>query len=254
MIHKSSVAAQEIRKRDLRDETSSDSIRTSALRLSYNSAEFRGSLRHQSVQTEVHRESLIGTDSSQQVDFTRDEIADLKDQLERHRLDLDVEREKSSDREKLLVAQMNAIRDHQMRTKAEEEFSIHLTVSVKRVGIGEAFIPSGYDQVWVILSGSDAGDSDECSRISRSEMGLMTSNELRITQVPIQLNVPKAAGQYTLYMKIHLGASDGSKYEVTLGECKFPTFVPCLKERGTSEIHKLQLASIGFIEAELTVR
>lgn len=251
MIHKSSIAAQEVSIRGIIEQASSASVRRSRMRLEYNSAEFREAIRHQSVQTDIHRDSLDGHDISLQVDLTSEEFQKLRVDLERKVSEYDTERTKCADREMLLVSQMNAIRDQQAIAKAEEDASVQVAIVMKRVVIAESFIPSGYDQIWIVLSGIEAEKSEQCIRITSSEVGEMSPSEVRVSQVPMTMRVPRLCGQFILTASIHMGTRDGNKYELILGECSFPSFIPCMRERGRSESHKLPLGSCGYIEAEL---
>jgi len=253
MLHRSSIAAREISLRDLHSDSSMQESRRFSSCLAYNSAEFRQALRHQSVQTEMHRHHAGGNDRCIQVDLLAEGFQTLQDELDQIHTITSDERGKSSDREKLLVAQMNAIRDQQALSRSEDGCFVDVKLTPSSITIGESFLPAEYDEVWIVLSGVEVGEGSQCSRVTTGDTGHITGTEIVLSQMPLVLRVPTSIGLFILTASVHLGSHNGGKYELVIGKCTFPAFVPCIKEKGKSEFHRVPISSIGFLEAELVI-
>ena len=209
-----------------------------SFRLRYNTNEFQQLLKHVAVQTDMHASALNSVDSGgEQVDFESDSLAVLQAELRGLNEQMMREREKASERERILIAQMNALRG------AHREEGATLIVRIRVLGVSiQIEGNSEYDKVSL-----DVGNIE-------IPFGVLDKGEVKVKSgegwfAEIQTD----SGIVNLALVCIVRATGSGKFPLILGEIGFPPFTPSLKEKGRNENITLHFPNLGDLYTELVI-
>jgi len=255
-MHPSSVSAKErwTKSSDLRAAVALDPLVDARIR--YNLAELRGAMGHVGVQTDMSEvwvpkivyDAPIQTETSE---ITRNEVrAQISDLVEQFAS----ERERFVERERLLIAQMNALRDLQARENNRAADFIKFSLTLTAIEFDLSTIQLGYDVVEVIISVLRGGRRDDVVCISETTTLPITSDRgVKITTYPIELHGPRNTGQVSLMFLFTASSRTRELFPLLLGDQMSPPFIPELKEDGLIDRITLTLDRVGIAKVDLLV-
>lgn len=222
-------------------------------RLKYNAAELRGIIKHTSCQTS---DSFVNAtccriDQASQVHALGPSPQELDFELDALRLTLEGERSRFQQREKLLIAQMNALRD--MESATSSDIKTRLSFSAKSVEFDLSMLPEQYDRIEWSIACQELGRDDRVLDVVYSNSSFRIKSSVEITSDPIELHVPRAAGQVALFFRFLARSSGSSKslFPLIIGEWSSPLFIPCLKEQGSIDTVLATVEGVGVASFEL---
>jgi hypothetical protein len=251
MIHASSISKKEVTMpMSLKD--SLNRVKDFDDKLKFNSLQLRGLVSQAETQTDLHIKDVTGVDADTQVNMLDDEIARLRSEVDRLLTSLESEVMRSGDRERILISQMNAIRDQQaiVRRRSETEISIsvrfhHLDLNLKKLPIhadSVSFSVSAVDVLDEQVIFSKATDPKDIDQVSESEL----------YSVQLRLGVPQDTGKmYLLFSGCAFERGNDSAFKVILGEWASQPFVPSLKDLHQPEMLRVLFQACGIIDVEL---
>ena len=240
MVHPSSISARQIGSSALPARLAAE-LDNGHERLRHNVAEFRGVLKHVSVQTDV-RHSSTTMDECEQADFESQTISDLQRELQTVWADFKRERERASERERMLIAQMNAVRDS---TKLYEELKV--CVSVISVDLNLDLVAPEYTQV--ILEVRLGQQSEDEATIAT----LGANREITMGSAPFcNLQVNRNIGQVSLLCVLKAKGTVNN-FPIILSQIGYPPFIPSLKQRGHAQKITVHFPEIGQLNTELII-
>lgn len=243
MIHSSSVSTQQITRPQV--ESSDDA------RLRLNAAELRGRVRSSASQTEFLRFISDSVDADVQADFPPELDTALEKRVLELSVALDRERMRAAERERILIAQMNGIRDQQVESR--QLHSDEMTVSLTAIGaqIDCSRIPREYDVVWTVVSLVLAVDHEKTVAVIPSDKGVISKDHVEFSESPVCFRVPRDTGNVFLHVSVVADAVKIPVFRLILGEWGSPAFIPCLKELKRPESIRAPLPGLGHIDFEL---
>ena len=225
-------------------------------RLRYNAAELRGILKHTFTQTEpsVGLKICERHDEELQVTSDGDELPRLREEIKSLRLSLDSERCRFQQREKLLISQMNAIRD--LGSGLESQEIVVMSLSVKSFEFDLQSLPPVYDRVTWTVSCMESARDDRILAVAQSNYAVRQQSSLEVMRDPCDVKAPRSAGQVTLHFRFlaQSSSADQPQFPLILGEWMSPLFIPCLKETGTVESMPVTLEGVGVATFDLVFR
>lgn len=255
-MHPGSISAQtrEELSNNLRNAASLDPLVDSRLR--YNAAELRGLLKHTSCQT---MDTCVDTiflrlDQASQVDGLDISSLEFDSHLAELRSTLEAERCRYQQREKLLISQMNALRDAESTIMSDVK--IGLSISAKALEFDLSAIPESYDRILWSISCLELGRDDRVLAVGNSNSTIRNKRFLEITTEPVELRVPRSAGQVSLFFRF-LARSSGqsnANFPLIIGEWSSPLFIPCLKDLGSIESFQVLIDEVGIASFDLVFR
>lgn len=251
MIHASSISKKEVVvPRNLRDV--SIRVRDVEDKFKYNTLQFRGLVSAAEAQTDVHIEDGNRVSAETQVNLFDIEINNLKGEISMLQTQLENELIRSTDRERILIAQMNAIRDQQVVVQRRLEKAISITVRLYNFDLNLSRLPVICDCVSFSVSAIEAVDENPiCSRITEfKDIDLIV--ESKLADIQVRTIVPQDAGKmYLLFTGYAFKRGDDSCFKLVLGEWSTQPFVPCLKDLHKPEMFRILFPACGVIDAEL---
>lgn len=259
MQHISSISSSETRAGSMTIQAASKLEEYSQSRFRFNAAEFKRSIRHSSTQTDPSNDNRVTRptiDKGDQADMMTSVITQLQDEIRNAYYELKKERERCADRERLLIAQMNAIRDQQAMEEKHLTETAKLVIACKQSDVEPKKIPVGLEVVGLSLVVNETGDSGSDGRYlgyARADVGGIYRNGIEFGFESLSIVIPRNASQCVVHFEFVAKSDDASQFPVVLGEWMSPAFVPSLKERGKAEILRAILPLIGTIDFELMV-
>lgn len=251
MIHASSISKKEVVvPRNLRDV--SLRVRDIEDKFKFNTLQFRGLVADAEAQTDVHIEDGDRVSAETQVNLFDDEINNLKGTVNRLVSQLENELIRSTDRERILIAQMNAIRDQQVVVQRRLEKTISITVRLYNFDLILSHLPVTVDCVSFSVSAIEAVDENPiCSRMSEPK-DIDLIGESKLADIQMRTIVPQETGKmYLLFTGYAFTRDDDSSFKLLLGEWSTQPFVPCLKDLHKPEMFRILFPACGVIDAEL---
>ena len=208
---------------------------------------------HSSAQTESSVINSVGVDEAMQIDATTAILEQLRDEVRVASAQLIREREKSAERERLLIAQMNAIRDQQLIASAAAESRLTLTFTSLVCDWDTGKIPPQYSAVFMSVLAVDTTEGENIIGSSVLQQGQLSSAPRCWGEVPFNMQLRTSTGQIFLKITFHAKSDNESDFPILLGEWNSAPFVPCMKEKGRSERFNVRLPLLGSIQLDLLI-
>lgn len=234
---------------NLRHSATLDSLTDSRLR--YNVAELRGILKHSATQTEVSVSIRPMVDEALQVEASGPLPTEIEREISELKSSWDSERTRFQQRERLLIAQMNAMRDMESESRNEEQ--VRVSVVCKSLELNLRVLDVSYDCVSWTISALEWGRDDKVIGFVQSRGVFRKGSSCELTGEQLDLVLPKSAGQVSLLFRFIARSSDRSQlhFPLVLGEWMSPLFIPCLKDNGSTEVMLVTLEEVGVTSFEL---
>ncbi len=253
-MHRSSVSARvhEDIAHTLKHSATLDSLVDSRVR--YNTAELRGILKHSSTQTDICSNMTPMMDEALQVDQIGLDPSDFENEIATTRALWESERTRFQQRERLLIAQMNAIRDKE--SESQRESQVRVLLRCKSIAFNLRALDQVYDNVSWTIAALEFGRDDKVVGSAQSNGVVRKGSSCEVTAEQLELDLPRSAGQMKLLFRFLARSSENSKtnFPLILGEWSSPLFIPCLKEDGTVETMLATLEEVGVASFELVFR
>jgi hypothetical protein len=220
-------------------------------RLRYNAAELRGILKHIATQTDFCVSTPPKIDEGLQVEDSLTNSQNLERELFALRASWESERVRYQQRERLLIAQMNAMRD--LDVENQNEPHVRASLSCRSIEFDLNTLPSRYDRVAWTVASHDFTKDDKVIGIVESNNVLRRGSSVEVTSEQIDLHFPRNTGQVSLHFRFLARSSDPSpgNFPLIIGEWMSPLFIPCLKDKETIETLQLNIEEVGVASFEL---
>ncbi len=228
-----------------------------------NTIELRGELVHTSSQTDAAMipSIQVGIDENTQADMdivSESKAADISQLL----ASIENDKLRYMEREKLLIAQMNAIRnqhlygDQELRLDTSRDLSVNIVLSGGDLSMFQ--ISPVYNRVRLDVRLVEGMDQTRILASGKTKESPMIDSLVEWTKHPLSLSVQERIGQITLVVSSFASSSmqsDGKfrLYPILLGEWMSPPFIPSLKEKGKSFPMHALFGDLGFVNFELSI-
>jgi hypothetical protein len=225
-------------------------------RLRYNAAELRGILGHVAVQTENSGLMMqkVVYDVSTQAVSDEDVLASSEERFERLLQQFSVERERMYDRERLLIAQMNALRDLHAQENLNPNVYAELKITVNKIEFDLSILPRGYDVLELMISVVLAGRRDRVlAQGGPMILTISSTKSVNVIRSPLSIPISEQVGQISLLFDFKVSSKNHELYPLVLGEWVSPPFIPNLRERGEITSMLAVIDRVGLANIELLV-
>ncbi len=252
MKHPSSISAKSIQGQDtLRTYTSSKSGNAQQDRFRYNQSEFREKLRHSAAQTETCIRIPSGTHQSVQVGEINESVSAIHRDLAQAQRELQEVRTRCSDREKILISQMNAVRDKDLADNERNVDKVTVTLRLMNCQFALENVPSDYETISVSAHAIEQESNESVIGLKRFKPMTLTREN---PSIPLgdfaKMVIPRNTAQ--MYLLFTVRASCRSMYDMILGEFLCAPFFACMKELNKPECLQLSSHRGDRLEVELT--
>ena len=252
MIHAASIASRETRTGAHLNE-SIHGINYSNLRLQYNSAQFRDRIVHSAIQTDLQRDCFDGVDADTQVNFLGEHIKLLQDELTNLYARLDSFTSRFAARERILISQMNAVRDQQLVEKSKMADEITACLTFKTLEIDNSGSSPALDSAEFSVGVVDSSSDVMLSMVKTDSSDFELIEKLEVRNLSAHLKLRRGIGPvYLSIVGFAFSNLDKSLRKIVLGEWASPPFLPCLKDLHKPETLLIVFQGFGTVEAELT--
>ena len=257
MIHQASISCSELVRKDCATNGSLTEQEKAARMLRYNAFEFRDLIKHISTQTEgvLHElgegSSSISTDAMFEVEVESVTIAALREEIRRVYQLIHREKERSGERERILIAQMNALRESELDHRMKEKLVLRFIIPTSAIDCER--IPFESSIVWYSVNLVEVGDSAQVISVGVSDDGRATHSKITFPDTWTSVQVSRLVGNVYFEIILFAKSDDATSFEVVLGRWVSPQFIPALKERGRSVAYTAHLGLIGALDIELTI-
>jgi hypothetical protein len=256
-----SVSSRETRDyhTSLRDAAKKDP--TADIRIRYNTAEIRGQLKHSSSQTE---DPLLCGNKSPREQWTQSELDTRYDspssttELLAVQSTLDLERRRFLEREKLLISQMNALRDQHIYTDGELRLDLDsrmiLTVTVTGGSFRDLSVPPSYSRCSLDVRIMESTKRECIVSFSKTKSSSFSCPDFQWDASPLHLSVSRSSGPVVLWLVVVLSPPDStqkeSNFPITVGEWISPPFSVMT---GTQRPFHAILDDVGYMNLDVSV-
>lgn len=255
MIHSSSISRREIfTHSSLKDESSELHRRRTRDRYQYNISEFRDNIRHAFAQTDIYHSTSESSDVSIQVDTFSNQVVDLTSEISDLMDTICRERSRNADREKILISQMNAIRDQQLYDKKGDADDVTIAIRITDTELRLDRIPRVYTAIRFEVKLLRRDDADESAFTMRKfePCPIQHPLHLLLPELPMHFRVPHTTGQMSICFQFFASSEfEPDMFDLFLGEWASPPFVPCMKETRKPEISRMIFPKFGVLDIEV---
>lgn len=255
MIHSSSISRREIQTHSsLKDESNELHRRRPGDRYQYNISEFRDNIRHAFSQTDIHYSTSESSDVSIQVDTFSNQVVDLTYEIGNLMDSLYRERSRNADRERILISQMNAIRDQQLYDKKGDADDVTIAIRITDTELRLDRIPRAYTAFRFEVKLLRRDDADESAFTIRKfePCPIQHPPHLLLPELPMHFRVPHTCGQMSICFQFFASSEfEPDMFDLFLGEWASPPFVPCMKETRKPEISRMIFPKFGVLDIEV---
>jgi hypothetical protein len=255
-MHKSSISSAEQRLREPSiSETSDLELRNEAIRrMRLNRLEFADKIKHSAIQTEPpdgsFRIGIQTKDQWVQIDSDSEMLRKLQSEIREAYVQFDRDKARYSERERLLIAQMNALRDTQSDCSGS---SLTILISFKGLNLERSRIPLEHRIITLETTILNADGTQQILPVTVSSDGKIEQSGILPPSLPLSIPVPHKTGLIKIHFRIIAASLNMAMFSTILGEWVSPPFVPCLKEKGSGENLRAILEGLGSMDIELAV-
>ena len=251
MIHSASVSCRQTEIRRSLESPILDS-RASDSRLRINSSQLRGHISHAYIQTDLRFESFSGVDEGTQVDSMSELVGSMESEISDLRRELQSNATRCADRERILISQMNAIRDQQLYAKSVTDDELVISVALVEIDLQVSANDHVLDTMYLIINLSDAETGAVHCSVQTETFALQMQTKQPSQRLVSTVRINRNVGQSNVgVMGYAFSTVDDSIFKVVIGEWTSPPFVPCLKETRNPERLNVLFPRMGAIVVEL---
>jgi hypothetical protein len=217
-------------------------------------SEFRGNIRHAFAQTDIHYSTSESSDVSIQVDTFSNQVVNLKSELDDLMDSICRERSRNANRERILISQMNAIRDQQLYDKNGDADDVTIAVRITDTELRLDRIPRAYTAIRFQVKLLRRDDADESAFTIRKfePCPIQDPVHLILPELPMHFRVPHKCGQMSICFQFFASSEfEPDMFDLFLGEWASPPFVPCMKETRKPEISRMIFPKFGVLDIEV---
>ena len=220
------------------------------IKLVYNTAELRGVVRHACTQTDPTFSVQKGIDEVQEVEEeskVHEDMIFLSNQVK-------WEKEKAAERERLLIAQMNALRDSEMVSSDGifEKFAVQVRFCGGSLSVSD--LSSEYDRIKVDLRARDPLQLNSSEDTQSIELGRIDANgHVEVAMTSESLALTRHYETLSITCTLRATSSVDDRISKLLGQASYPSFVPTMRTRRHPEKIMLVFNGIGELHTELAV-
>lgn len=251
VIHPSSISSRETwdQMRELHMAAARDEYGNA--RAIRNSAELNGRIKDASSQTDFTLSASTGPCADEGIQVGVSDPAKIGEVIPCFQ----TERARYIEREKLLISQMNAIRNNSPNVGATTTSQTSIDIYVRGGQLSGFQLSLNYNRVRLDIRMVEGMDLGRVLMSGRTTESSMVDSNVDWTKQPVRLYSPDSSGQVSLLVSLIVSAETKlvGMYPMILGEWLSPPFIPSLKVKGLPiSLHAI-FSDSGYLNLELIV-